>query len=253
MKKTLFAVVLVAAFSFSAFAASAPSLTAKGNGRASRGTSTPTWGIPSVPSTIIFYGGDINVNDPNAQGFANGNTLAVPDSSTYGAVTAPKGSKVTVSGIFFNNSPNVSGGTVFDPATGTYDIRIKVSEGVGGTSVASGSGAQTAVLTGRDPFGLTEYTNAVQFAKSLTATAGTTYWVNETPQCTNSGNGNCSAEFMYVSNTTQKTNSVNGSAQPSSQIYLNSAYFGFTWANWCDAALGQSPQQCAFMSFGLTK
>ena len=163
MKKTLFAVVLVAAFSFSAFAASAPSLTAKGNGRASRGTSTPTWGIPSVPSTIIFYGGDINVNDPNAQGFANGNTLAVANSQTYGAVTAPKGSKVTVSGIFANNEVNVSGGTPFDPATGTYDIRIKVSEGVGGTSVASGSGAQTAVPTGRDPFGdantLTQYSS----------------------------------------------------------------------------------------------
>ena len=58
---------------------------------------------------------------------------------------------------------------------------------------------------------------------------------------------------MYMSNTTQKTNSVNGSAQPAGQLFLNSAFFGFTWANWCDSALGQTAQQCAYGSFGLTK
>ncbi len=250
MKKTLFAVVLVAAFSFSALAANVPSVNAKGNGKASRGTSVPTWGIPNVPQTIVFYGGDNNVNDPNTDGFANGNTLLVPSTTTYGAITAPAGHN-TVSGVFFNQIPTLTG-TVFDPATGTWDIRIHVSEGVAGTSVAHGSGAQTATPTGRDPFGFTEYTTSVQFGTTLTATAHTTYWVNESSQCTNSANGNCSSLQYYVDNTTQKTNGVNASLQPTSQIFFNSAFFGFTWANWCDSSLGVPSGACQWLSYGLT-
>ena len=228
MKKNLFAVMLVAVFAVSALAAEGSHVTASAAGKASASRSTaPVWGLPSVPSNILFYGGDINVNDPNAQGFANENTLLVPTSQTYAAVKAP--SKVVAGGTFGNNS---GFGAYFDPATGTYDIRIKVTEGNGGTSVASGSGTQTATATGREPFGLIEYTTSVNFTKALTAAAGTTYWINETPQCTNSGDSNCSDAEFFLSNTTQETNGVNASAQVASQLYLNSSYFGFTWANW---------------------
>jgi len=249
VKKNLFAVMLVAVFSLSAMAAEGSHLTASkaGNAAASH-TTAPVWGLPSVPSTILFYGGDINVNDPNAQGFANENTLLVAQSQTYAAVKAP--SKVVAGGTFGNNS---GFGAYFDPAQGTYDIRIKVSEGNGGTSVASGTATQTATATGRDPFGLIEYTTAVSFTKPLTASAGVTYWINETPQCTNSGDSNCSGAEFFLSNTTQETNGVNASAQVASQLYLNSAYFGFNWANWCDSSLGQDAAQCARASVGVTK
>ncbi len=249
MKKNLFAVMLVAVFSLAAMAADGAHMTASkaGNASASRSTA-PYWGVPSVPSTILFYGGDINVNDPNAQGFANENTLLVSQAQTYAAVKAP--SKVVVGGTFGNNA---GFGAFFDPAQGTYDIRINVKEGSGGTSVAHGTATQTATATGRDPFGLIEYTTAVSFAKALTASAGTTYWINETPQCTNSGDSNCSGAEYFLSNTTQETNGVNASAQVANQIFFNSTYFGFTWANWCDSSLGQNTAQCARASVGVTK
>jgi hypothetical protein len=34
-------------------------------------------------------------------------------------------------------------------------------------------------------------------------------------------------------------------------MFLNSSFFGFTWANWCDAELGFNAKQCAGMSFAL--
>jgi hypothetical protein len=217
----------------------------------SRAASSPTWGIPSVPGTIVFYGGDINVNDPNAQGFNNGNTLLAPQSAVYAPVTAPKSGKIVVSSVFVNQSPSITSGKVFDPPTATYDVRTGLSEGNCGTSLASGSGSQTAVLTGRSPFGFPEYTTTVSFAHSLTAKNGTTYWFNESPQCTNSANGNCSSEQFYFSNTTQQTNGVNANAQPKGQMYSAGASLGTDCHNVCDGS--QNSQQCAWGSWGLTK
>src|SRR5579871_2839610 len=117
--------MLVAVFSLSAMAAEGSHLTASkaGNAAASH-TTAPVWGLPSVPSTILFYGGDINVNDPNAQGFANENTLLVAQAQTYGAVNSPTTNNVVVTGAFGNNA---GFGDFFDPAQGTYDVRTGVS------------------------------------------------------------------------------------------------------------------------------
>ncbi len=256
MKKTLFAVLSVAAFSLGLAGqdAKTPSLVLNHGGDAayhgSQGSSN--WaGLPPAAGTIVFYGGDVNPSDPNAQGFSNGNTLFTPKWSTYAAAKAP--ANVTVSAIFYNQEPDITAGTVFDPATATYDIRTGVSEGQAGTSIASGSGVQTAVATGRQPFGLIEYTTTVTFAKPLTATKGTTYWVNESPQCTNTTNTNCGLLQYFLSNTTQETNSVNGQDQVPSQMYVNAGALGYTWLNWCNPALGQNAQQCARASWGLLK
>jgi hypothetical protein len=32
---------------------------------------------------------------------------------------------------------------------------------------------------------------------------------------------------------------------------LNSGYFGFSWANWCDSSLGFNTIQCGYMSYGV--
>jgi hypothetical protein len=93
----------------------------------------------------------------------------------------------------------------------------------------------------------------VRFAKPLTSKAGTTYWIVETPQCTNSSDSNCSVAQYYVDNTTQETNGVNASAQVPNQIYWNSVFFGTTFNNWCDSQFGQNSEQCARLSIGVTK
>jgi hypothetical protein len=92
---------------------------------------------------------------------------------------------------------------------------------------------------------------AVQLSTPLVLGEGA-YWFNLTPTCTNGAvDGSCSAGRFFVSNTTQRTNSVNGGDQALGQMYLNSSFFGFSWANWCDSSLGFNVRQCADLSFGL--
>lgn len=252
--KTFFAVAVMAALSLSnagvaAFAQDSKfSLTLRFDAAADSGRATQESRIPMPPpicKPCLFYGGDVYQNDPNSAAFADEDTLLVSDTSTYGSVIIPAGKSATIEGLFFQMS---SGDAEFDAKTASYDIREGVSEGNGGTSLASGSGPAHVALYGRGQF--PDYTVAVAVNPPLTLGAGQ-YWFNVTPQCTNSGDSNCSSIAFFVYNTTQETNNVRGNAQPAGQIFFNSTFFGYNWANWCDPQLGQNAQACARLSFGI--
>ncbi len=112
------------------------------------------------------------------------------------------------------------------------------------------AGRRTALPTGRQPFGYTEYATSVSFTKQLTPASGATYFVNLSSQCTDSGNSVCSELQYYADNTTQQTNGISPNLQPSYSSFFNSAYFGYDWANVCDLVGGQSPA-CEWQSFGI--
>jgi hypothetical protein len=238
-------VITLVSLSAAAKTKPAPALSRSGDpskkNQVHKGTAVP----PPSCSPCLFYGGDLNPTDANADGFSDENTLLVNGSSTYGAVNIPTGANASVTGILVN----VLATAAFDPFTATYDIRQGVSEGNGGSEVSSGSGAVAVAATGRNAFGLYEYTVTVTFS-SVTLVPGE-YWFNVTPQCTNTLDGSCTVFRQFASNTTQETNAVNGAWQPDGQMYLNSAYFGYTYANWCDSAFGLNSEQCDWMSFGL--
>lgn len=96
----------------------------------------------------------------------------------------------------------------------------------------------------------TYYFTTVDLTVPLTVTPGKRYWFNLSPQCTDSGDPNCDEQF-FVNNTTQETDGLHANAQPAGQMFFNSAYFGYTWVNWCDSVFGLNAQQCARASFGL--
>jgi len=179
----------------------------------------------------LFYGGDTNPNSPNANGLANDNTLLVPDTSTLVPFTVPTGSTWEVSGLFTNDLADGYDG--IDPAQATWSISSGVSNGNGGTVIASGTSSASFTPTGRVSFGFNEYTTLVNLTVSTAVTlkAGT-YWLTVVPQCTNTGNSNCDIAQYYVSNT-QKLNSY-GPAEPGSDSFFNSAFFGFSYAPACD-------------------
>ena len=250
MKTKLFAVALVVALNLSAVAATkkpAPSLHRAGNPAAKLPSGdTPNPVPPALCKPCLFYGGDINVDNENAAGMSDENTLLiVGGSSTYGAVNIPEGVTAKVFGILFN----VQADAAFDPLTATYDVRTGVTDGNGGTSIASGSGPAIVQATGRNFLGLNEYTVQVSWSTPLTLTAGE-YWFNVTPQCLNTLDGSCSVFRQFVSNS-NLANAVRGSWQPVHEMFLNSTFFGFTFTNWCDSSLGFNTIQCAGMSFGL--
>lgn len=253
MKTTLFAFAFVVALSLSAVAANskkpAPSIHRAGDDAITvphpdgRQVTTP----PPDCSPCLFYGGDLDTSSLNAAGMSDENTLLITGgSTTYGSVIIPAGVTAQVFGILFN----IQASAAFDPLTATYDIRTGVSEGNGGTSIASGSGTVLVQPSGNVFLGLTEYSVTVSWTTPVTLTPGQ-YWFNVEPQCLNTLDGSCSVFRQFLSNTTSFANAVHADWQPVHEMYLNSSYFGLTWANWCDSELGFNLQQCAFASFGL--
>src|SRR5947209_624939 len=85
-------------------------------------------------------------------GSSDENTLLIPNSSTYAAFNVPSGVTAGVTGILVNVQADVN----FDPQMAGWDIRTGVSEGNGGTSIASGTNSIMVAATGRNFIGLNE-------------------------------------------------------------------------------------------------
>ena len=241
MKKTLCAIALVASLlPVAALAANkkpaVPSMV-KSHGPVQKlHMAPPSLFPPSYCSpSCLFYGGDTNVDAPNVNGFANDNTLLVPDTTTWVAFTVPAGQTWTVDGLFINTIADGFNG--LDPTESTWAIASGLSEGSGGTTVASGTSTAAGTSfnpTGRAPFGFTEYTLKVKVSPSVTLSSGT-YWMNILPNCTDSGNSDCSIAQYYVDNTTGGINRY-GPIEPAGIHFFNSSFFGFDWANVCEVS-----------------
>jgi hypothetical protein len=183
------------------------------------GVSTPK--VPSYCKPCLFYGGDINPNDPNANGLSSEKDLAVSQSEVLNAFIVPSGHSWTVTGVFGNTLSTVG---VIDPAQADWSIRTGVSSGNGGTIVASGTNAATYNPTGRNAFGLNEYTVFVDLTASPVSLSSGTHFLEVVPYCTNSNDSNCGAARYFESDTTQGTNRQGRSIKDDS--FFNSSYFG---------------------------
>ena len=169
-------------------------------------------------AATLFYAGDFDPTNPNANGLANEND-AIVGGNPYGAATYenfttdPSGWNVT--GLFSNNLSQLT------PTAGYWEIRSGVSEGNGGTLVASGTGAVNNTPTGRSGFGYTEYKNEVD-GLNVTLTGGTQYWEAVVPVCTT-----CAGRAFNTN--TFGLNQI-GTNTPNQQFF-NSSFFGANFTN----------------------
>jgi len=173
-----------------------------------------------------FYGGDLDLNDPNQNGLANEND-GIVGGNPYGAATYQNFSAITdvsVTGLFTNDLmayPTVSP-TVKGQLTAYWEVRSGVSEGNGGTLIASGSGIDNVSRTGRSDFGYIEYRNEVD-GLMFALEAGTYYWFAVVPVCTT-----CAAR-SFNSNANTRLNGVGD--ETSGQQFFNSSFFGANFTN----------------------
>jgi hypothetical protein len=252
VKKTLCAIALVGSlFTMSALAQNTrtkgvPALVKSTGAVKGHYVAHPSEVPPAVCSpTCLLYTGDTNPASPADNGFANENTLLVPDTNDWGAFTVPAGQTWTVDGAFINTIADGYNG--LDPSASTWAIASGVSEGNAGTTVASGTSTSAGTqfqVTGRFPFGFTEYSLKVKMVPAVVLTSGT-YWLNITPQCTNSGNGSCSIAQYFWDDTFGLNNY--GIVPPANDSFFNSGYFGFNYANLCEV----STTGCQVFSFGI--
>jgi hypothetical protein len=192
---------------------------------------------PAYCSPCLFYSGDFDPSNPNADGLFNANAT-FGEAQVYvaiaPAVTTTVNNKgvvkvektATVTELVFNE-----GATGVSDFTGsTYDIRTDISNGYGGTEVATGNCTISGdPPTGRTQYGLTEYSFECA-TPPIALKAGTEYWVNVTPTF---NNGN----YAYLSDSEDQPplnayNSGDGGlwGNVGDASYFQSAYFGYTWA-----------------------
>ena len=168
----------------------------------------------------IFYAGDFDINNPNANGLANEND-AIVGGNPYGAATYENfiigGTTANVTGLYTNTLSMLS------PASAYWEIRTGISEGNGGTLVASGTGSGanfSQTPTGRSGFGFNEYTDLVS-GLNIDLPVGL-YWMAVVPQDPNNANRS------FLSNTFQH-NQVGADIQ--NLQFFNSAFFGANFTN----------------------
>lgn len=206
--------------------------------------------LPKLCKPCLFYGGDFNVRDPNADYFWNENTVRDPNTQTYGVITVPKHHTLLIESILFQTLFQQT--QKLDPKGASWEIRTGEVFGSGGTLVASGIGTVAMQPTGRQANGAVEYSLAVKVNPAVEISGGqsdhgTQYWFNLTPQCTNPNDPSCSSAVYYVSNTTNQANAFRGIAQPAGLAVINSVFRGNQWEGLC----GLGFTGCQWLSFGL--
>jgi hypothetical protein len=172
--------------------------------------------VAANADSILWYGGDLNPNAANANGFASERNASVADAQSYDNFTLTSAAQLTQ--VFGNFQDEFNGGCT----TAFYDIRTGITEGNGGTSVASGTISVTGTDQGMSIFGREVYRYQGNITP-LNLAAGT-YFLAMSP--INAGEGR---DFI---STTDGTNSINNVGHPNGNQYLNSSTFGVDYTNW---------------------
>jgi len=164
--------------------------------------STPHACTLSKQHPCIYYGGDIDPNDPEETALSNENDLFIPGDFTFDEINVPV--SIKISAAFSNNLATFG---VIDPRTATWRFRTGVSEGNGGTLIANGVSPAQLTDTGRNAFGFEEYELVTR--TPVTLPAGNV-WFSVTPNCTNPNDPECGADDpRYFESDTDGLNGIN--------------------------------------------
>ena len=162
-------------------------------------------------STLLYYGGDLDPTNQNANALANEVDGVGPSAATYDNFTV-SGSSWTVTDLFTNDLTDLT------ITSANWAILSGVSEGNGGTVVQSGTATPTVTATGRSDFGYTEY--SVDVAVNFVLAPGT-YWLSVQPVSADSSRS-------FNSNTF----GLNAVGTHTADLdYFDSAYFGANFTN----------------------
>ena len=216
-----------------------PPLT-RGNG--SNPAAHPSKTPPPYCNPCLFYGGDLDLNNPQADTFAN--ETIIPGgfpltAQIYSPFVVPAGQVWKVTGLFINS---LSYPSSTRPARIPWEIRTGIPKagGSGGIIFAHGKSKVTMTPTGRSINGTPEYTFVVTWKNPILLGPGR-YWENVTPQCTSPTDGQCTAQgftgFLESDMETKGGFNGYGPAEPWDDSFWNAPDFGLTWANVYDVHL----------------
>ena len=187
-------------------------------------------GPPSYCKPCLFYAGDFDSNASDANGLANEVDLVVSTGAvTYTPFIVPKRKTWTVTGQF---TVNFMSAQAIDPTIIPYEVRkhIPKSGGNGGQLVCHGREpgtlAATSVCAG---FGFSCYATIVRNIKGCRLPAGK-YWMTVIPYCSNPNDSNCQNGWRaFVANDDGAMAHRFGPLEPANNSFFNSVFFGSHW------------------------
>jgi hypothetical protein len=180
----------------------------------------------------VYYGGDIDPDDPEENGLDNENDLLIQYMWTYNEVNVP--SPLKISAAFTNNLSTYG---IIDPKTANWDFRVGVTEWDFGTSIAHGTTPAEFRATGRSAFGFAEYELLTRTTLSLPTG---NVWFDVQPNCTNENDQDCSADPRYFESDTDGLNGINSKFTVTSNDGMGPTYFcanyvcGDMFGSWCN-------------------
>jgi hypothetical protein len=175
-----------------------------------------TFANAQCPAGCLFYGGDFDPSNPNANGLGNEND-AIVGGDPYGAAVYQNFTLSADAHATYAFSNNLS---AVIPDSGYWEIRTGISEGNGGTLVASGTSPMHQSTTGRSDFGYTEYTDLLGVDVNLTG--GIEYWMAVVPNAPSQDNRSFNTNTFGLNSVGTQTNN---------EQYWNSAFFGVNFTN----------------------
>jgi len=190
--------------------------------------------IPPTPPAYchpcLFYGGDFDPHNKEANSLANELTTAVVSGArVFVPFIVPAGKTWTVTALFSNNLSYVN---VIDPQEGLWSISKGMSQGNGGTIVADGAAPATYIATGRHGFGQTEYTLMLTIDPPVKLKAGV-YWMTAVPECKNPIDRACASASYYLSDVEDIPRKHSVGREPDDRSWYFSGEFGYfyypTW------------------------
>jgi hypothetical protein len=174
---------------------------------------------------ILFYGGDFEPSNQDANALANENDALVSGyphgAATYQNFIIPAGQTWNITSLFTNNLSDLH------PDGAYWELRVGLSEGNGGTLIAAGygntgAGTFTWTPTTRSGFGYNEYQAHVLLSPGILLGPGQ-YWESVVPQSPNE------AGRSFNTNTFTRPNGVG--TQINDQQYFDSPFFGANFTN----------------------
>jgi len=230
VKKSIFAVVLIACFVTVALAADhrAPATVGEYSGlsQVRNDVAQPHQPAKTVRcigvSQYYYYSGNFDSTSSVANGLANeADTIISSGAQVYQPFTVKK--TLSVTGLC-ENSLDESAPGIDNPTP--YEVRTKAAVGTGGTLTCHGTATSSDKATGRSGFGIPEYTHAVK-VKKCSLKKGQ-HHMNVEPQCFKASN--CSGARFFQSTDDSNLDHV-GAPTNKGAVLWNSAFFGYSWVN----------------------
>jgi hypothetical protein len=183
---------------------------------------------PSYCSPCLYYSGDLNTSDPNANGLSDENTPGDSLSQVFTAFKIPSGHMWAITAVLAN--VQAVSGSVHLPKKAGWSVWRRTSSGQPGTLLAAGASPAAFSPTGRNLLGfLPEYTAKITLANPVNLPAGT-YFLNVMPQCTDPTS--CSSQRFYESNVTDVSPvHHHGPTNILDDSFFNSNKFGADYVN----------------------